>query len=147
MTKTAGAPSTSGYPYQGVKDTEIRSSETRSTRRTPSSEPTQHDKSLYSQYNIPTARPLPPPCFREAFKLKRVCSLNKQQKAIKGDNITLEDVAQIVFSKSTLKALKVRFFKDNWSILVYKSCVLSILKLFRKCLNSYRKGTSTLLSL
>ena len=102
------APGTAPLPYQGAalpstpppaEDTDGGDDDT--------AQEAEEDK-IYTRYNIPTARPLPPPCFREAFKIKRVCELSEQQVRVSGENVTVEDIAQMMFVKSTLSSLKVR---------------------------------------
>ena len=103
----APAPGTSSSPRQ-QPDSEENTSETKAETVTEAKENDYLSDSVYSRYNIPTVRPLPPVCLREGYQIKRVCDLSDVQKSVKGDNVTLEDIALMMFVKSTLNALKVR---------------------------------------
>lgn len=96
-TSRTGVETSTDEHHQSVKDDQPETT-------TPGGD----EQHLYTRYNIPTARPLPPACFREAFRIRRVCELSERQRDVAGESVTLEDVAQMIFVKATLNLLKVR---------------------------------------
>ena len=104
---TKNTPSTSPTPSPGGLD---------STKFRPRGSTQKPTKPKYTSYKIPPTFTLPPPCFRQPFKLKEVCQLDKNQTAVKGENVTLEDIAKLLFLKSTLGNLKDNCPPGVWCI-------------------------------
>lgn len=82
----------------------------------PEDKPPKTSMPKYTTYNIPTTTTLPPPCFRQPYKINQVCSLQEQHLVPRGENVTLEDIAKMVFLKSTLSSLKDSCQPGVWCI-------------------------------